>query len=165
MFNYCCRLPCAGNWMWLSASAYFYQFFRVYSPVAFPKVRHCRVCLLPVPVPGSRHLLYDGAESALAFVHRGCCGALVRSGNDKGLLRLCASELQFNVATAPCRRLTQTVTSSASTFHSSKTSLPSSYTSLGRRHWPSNRYVLLTLRTDGQVGDSVQCTMRFGGAA
>lgn len=26
-----------GNWMWLSASAYFYQFFRVYSPVAFPK--------------------------------------------------------------------------------------------------------------------------------
>lgn len=29
--------PDAGNWMWLSASAYFYQFFRVYSPVAFPK--------------------------------------------------------------------------------------------------------------------------------
>ncbi len=26
-----------GNWLWLSASAYFYQFFRVYSPVAFPK--------------------------------------------------------------------------------------------------------------------------------
>lgn len=26
-----------GNWMWLSASAYFYQYFRVYSPVAFPK--------------------------------------------------------------------------------------------------------------------------------
>ncbi|KAA0161729.1 hypothetical protein FNF27_06543 [Cafeteria roenbergensis] len=26
-----------GNWMWLSASAYFFQFFRVYSPVAFPK--------------------------------------------------------------------------------------------------------------------------------
>jgi len=26
-----------GNWMWLSASAYFHQFFRVYSPVAFPK--------------------------------------------------------------------------------------------------------------------------------
>ena len=24
-----------GNWMWLSASAYFHQFFRVYSPVAF----------------------------------------------------------------------------------------------------------------------------------
>lgn len=32
------RLPSvAGNWMWLSASAYFFQFFRVYSPVAFPK--------------------------------------------------------------------------------------------------------------------------------
>jgi cryptochrome len=30
-----CRI--AGNWMWLSASAYFYQYFRVYSPVAFPK--------------------------------------------------------------------------------------------------------------------------------
>lgn len=27
----------AGNWMWLSASAYFYQYFRVYSPVAFGK--------------------------------------------------------------------------------------------------------------------------------
>jgi cryptochrome len=26
-----------GNWLWLSASSYFYQFFRVYSPVAFPK--------------------------------------------------------------------------------------------------------------------------------
>lgn len=26
-----------GNWLWLSASAYFYQFFRVYSPQAFPK--------------------------------------------------------------------------------------------------------------------------------
>lgn len=26
-----------GNWMWLSASAFFYQFHRVYSPVAFPK--------------------------------------------------------------------------------------------------------------------------------
>jgi cryptochrome len=26
-----------GNWQWLSASAYFYQFFRVYSPVQFPK--------------------------------------------------------------------------------------------------------------------------------
>ncbi|XP_054743519.1 cryptochrome-2 isoform X1 [Anastrepha obliqua] len=25
----------AGNWMWLSASAFFYQYFRVYSPVAF----------------------------------------------------------------------------------------------------------------------------------
>lgn len=27
----------AGNWMWLSASAFFYKFFRVYSPVAFGK--------------------------------------------------------------------------------------------------------------------------------
>ena len=26
-----------GNWMWLSASCYFYQFFRCYSPVAFGK--------------------------------------------------------------------------------------------------------------------------------
>lgn len=26
-----------GNWLWLSASAYFHQYFRVYSPVAFPK--------------------------------------------------------------------------------------------------------------------------------
>ncbi|XP_028042985.1 cryptochrome-1 [Bombyx mandarina] len=25
----------AGNWMWLSASAFFYKYFRVYSPVAF----------------------------------------------------------------------------------------------------------------------------------
>lgn len=27
----------AGNWMWLSASAFFHQFFRVYSPIAFGK--------------------------------------------------------------------------------------------------------------------------------
>ncbi|KAI7939414.1 hypothetical protein MJO29_014150 [Puccinia striiformis f. sp. tritici] len=27
----------AGNWMWLSASAYFSQYFRVYSPIAFGK--------------------------------------------------------------------------------------------------------------------------------
>ena len=27
----------AGNWMWLSASAFFHAFFRVYSPVAFGK--------------------------------------------------------------------------------------------------------------------------------
>ena len=27
----------AGNWMWLSASAFFHQFFRCYSPVAFGK--------------------------------------------------------------------------------------------------------------------------------
>merc|ERR1719506_1424752 len=26
-----------GNWMWLSCSCFFYQYFRVYSPVAFPK--------------------------------------------------------------------------------------------------------------------------------
>ncbi|XP_039749156.1 cryptochrome-1 [Pararge aegeria] len=27
----------AGNWMWLSASAFFYKYYRVYSPVAFGK--------------------------------------------------------------------------------------------------------------------------------
>ena len=27
----------ACNWMWLSCSSYFYQYFRCYSPVAFPK--------------------------------------------------------------------------------------------------------------------------------
>lgn len=27
----------AGNWMWLSASAYFHQYFRVYSPIQFGK--------------------------------------------------------------------------------------------------------------------------------
>jgi cryptochrome len=26
-----------ANWMWLSASSFFYQFGRVYSPIAFPK--------------------------------------------------------------------------------------------------------------------------------
>ena len=26
-----------GNWMWLSASCFFYQYFRVYGPVSFPK--------------------------------------------------------------------------------------------------------------------------------
>jgi cryptochrome len=26
-----------GNWMWLSASAFFHQYFRVYSPIAFGK--------------------------------------------------------------------------------------------------------------------------------
>ena len=27
----------AGNWMWLSASSFFYQYYRVYSPIAFGK--------------------------------------------------------------------------------------------------------------------------------
>ena len=27
----------AGNWMWLSASAFFHAYFRVYSPIAFGK--------------------------------------------------------------------------------------------------------------------------------
>ncbi len=27
----------AANWMWLSASAFFHQYFRVYSPIAFGK--------------------------------------------------------------------------------------------------------------------------------
>jgi cryptochrome len=26
-----------GNWLWLSSSAFFHQYFRVYSPIAFPK--------------------------------------------------------------------------------------------------------------------------------
>lgn len=49
-----------GNWMWLSASAFFYQYFRVYSPVAFgaktDKVRGperwmngCPTASLPMP--------------------------------------------------------------------------------------------------------------------
>ena len=46
-----------GNWMWLSASAFFYQYFRVYSPVAFPKkydpkgayVRHFLPALARMP--------------------------------------------------------------------------------------------------------------------
>jgi hypothetical protein len=29
------RLQCAGNWQWLSCSRFFYQYFRVYSPVTF----------------------------------------------------------------------------------------------------------------------------------
>ena len=27
----------SGNWMWLSASSFFYQYFRVYSPVTYGK--------------------------------------------------------------------------------------------------------------------------------
>lgn len=27
----------AGNWLWLSSSAFFHQYFRIYSPVAFGK--------------------------------------------------------------------------------------------------------------------------------
>jgi cryptochrome len=27
----------SGNWMWLAASSFFYQYFRVYSPVTFGK--------------------------------------------------------------------------------------------------------------------------------
>ena len=46
-----------GNWLWLSASAFFYQYFRVYSPVAFPKkydpkgayVRHFLPVLAKMP--------------------------------------------------------------------------------------------------------------------
>lgn len=46
-----------GNWMWLSCSCFFYQYFRCYSPVAFPKkydkegeyVRHWLPCLKNMP--------------------------------------------------------------------------------------------------------------------
>ena len=27
----------SGNWMWLAASSFFYQYFRVYSPITFGK--------------------------------------------------------------------------------------------------------------------------------
>eukprot|EP00762_Andalucia_godoyi_P002529 ANDGO_02732.mRNA.1 (6-4)DNA photolyase len=46
-----------GNWLWLSASAFFHQYFRVYSPIAFPKktdpdgryVKHFLPCLAGFP--------------------------------------------------------------------------------------------------------------------
>lgn len=49
----------SGNWMWLAASSFFYQYFRVYSPITFGKkydpegkyVKHflpvLKVCSLP----------------------------------------------------------------------------------------------------------------------
>jgi FAD binding domain of DNA photolyase len=57
-----------GNWMWLSASSFFYQYFRVYSPVTFGQkydphgkyVRHfvpvLKVCTCsPPPLAGPRY--------------------------------------------------------------------------------------------------------------
>ena len=43
-----------GNWMWLSASAFFHQFFRVYSPVAFPKKYDATGAYVRHFLPGAR---------------------------------------------------------------------------------------------------------------
>ena len=58
-----------GNWMWLSASAFFSQFFRVYSPITFGKkydkqgkyIRH----FLPVLKVGAIHLAFTGDVATL----------------------------------------------------------------------------------------------------
>ena len=43
-----------GNWQWLSASAFFHQFFRVYSPVAFPKKYDATGAYVRHFLPGAR---------------------------------------------------------------------------------------------------------------
>lgn len=49
----------AGNWMWLSASAFFYQYFRVYSPVAFGKKTDPRGDFIRKYCPELKHFPSD----------------------------------------------------------------------------------------------------------
>ncbi|KAK6467990.1 cryptochrome-2-like isoform X1 [Huso huso] len=67
----------AGNWQWLSASAFFHQFFRVYSPVAFGKktdkkgdyIRHYIPLLRKFPV----EYIYEPWKAPLSIQERAGC--------------------------------------------------------------------------------------------
>eukprot|EP00899_Mesostigma_viride_P013301 jgi/Mesvir1/21972/Mv08637-RA.1 len=66
-----------GNWLWLSASAFFSQYFRVYSPVAFPKkydpsgkyVRHFLPALKDMP----KEYIYEPWKAPLEVQRRANC--------------------------------------------------------------------------------------------
>lgn len=67
----------AGNWMWLSCSAFFHQYFRVYSPIAFPKkydpegvyVRHFLPALRKMPAK----YIYEPWKAPLAVQQAAGC--------------------------------------------------------------------------------------------
>jgi len=67
----------AGNWMWLSASAYFQQYFRVYSPIQFGKkfdpngdfIRHYCPELKDFP----KQFIYQPWEAPLAVQKKAKC--------------------------------------------------------------------------------------------
>lgn len=66
-----------GNWLWLSASAFFHQYFRIYSPVAFPRqwdadgvyVRHWLPVLRRLPTK----YIYEPWTAPLAVQKECCC--------------------------------------------------------------------------------------------
>jgi len=66
-----------GNWMWLSCSCFFYQYFRCYSPVAFPKkydkegeyVRHWLPCLKNMPAK----YIYEPWKAPIAVQKSASC--------------------------------------------------------------------------------------------
>lgn len=51
-----------GNWQWLSASAFFAQYFRVYSPIAFPKKTDKSGAYVRHFLPGAR--AHEGERTA-----------------------------------------------------------------------------------------------------
>lgn len=59
----------AGNWMWLSASAFFHQYFRVYSPIAFGKKTDAEGAFIKKYVPELRKfpsgIIYEPWKASL----------------------------------------------------------------------------------------------------
>ena len=67
----------AANWMWLSASAFFHQYFRVYSPVAFGKKTDPRGLYikkyLPVLAQIPEEYIYEPWDAPLSVQKRAGC--------------------------------------------------------------------------------------------
>lgn len=66
-----------GNWMWLSCSCFFYQYFRCYSPVAFPKKYDKEGAYVRKWLPQLRHFpskyIYEPWLAPLAEQKRAGC--------------------------------------------------------------------------------------------
>jgi cryptochrome len=110
----------SGNWMWLSASAYFHQYFRVYSPVAFPKVR-------------------GGSASCGAVRVRVKGGGMLQRRTLGTYLRAACAASSPPPTHPRRRRRTPTATTCASGCRSSATSRGSGSTSRGTRRWRCSR--------------------------
>ena len=67
----------SANWMWLSCSSYFYQYFRCYSPVAFPKKYDKRGAYVRRWVPALKEMpdayIYEPWKAPKAVQERAGC--------------------------------------------------------------------------------------------
>jgi len=66
-----------GNWMWLSCSCFFYQYFRCYSPVAFPKKYDKEGAYVKRWLPQLKHFpakhIYEPWKASLAEQEKAGC--------------------------------------------------------------------------------------------